>query len=111
MLTRSRQRGRGEKGKGERGKGMAKAALRQTITVQLPIMAVAQPASLSFASCPLPFPLFPLLTYSASLTNRAGFSCEVSAFISGVAVTRPVRRMNMVETIRVIVQANPPSMP
>ncbi len=67
---------------------------------------------LEFQTDPLPFPV-PLLlsSYSAFLTNRTGFSCEVSVFISAVALTRRVRRMNKVETIRVIVQATPPSMP
>ena len=60
---------------------------------------------------PYPFSLFPLFTYSAFIAICTGFSCEVSAFISGVAITSRVRRMNIVETIRVIVQANPPSMP
>lgn len=40
-----------------------------------------------------------------------GFSDEVNFLISAVAETRRIRQMKIVEMIRAIVQATPPSMP
>ncbi len=48
---------------------------------------------------------------TAGQRAAGGFSCEVSPFISSVALTRRVRQMKNVEIARVIVQASPPSIP
>ena len=39
------------------------------------------------------------------------FSFDVSSFISGVAETNFIRQMKIVEIVKAIVQASPPSMP
>jgi hypothetical protein len=40
-----------------------------------------------------------------------GFSFDVNSFISGVAETNLIRQMKIVEIVKAIVQASPPSMP
>ena len=93
VLTR---RTKGRREKRVKGKGNNRGGVQPGTPVL-----VVPPRSLTLA----------LLSYSAFLANGTGFSCEVSVFISGVASTSRVRKMNIVETISVIVQANPPSMP
>ena len=90
---------------GKRLKEMESATpQKMTVQVQSWRLVSRRPVVLLF---PLPFTLFPI----RFATNCTGLSCEVSVITFGVAVTSRVRRMNTVEMIKVIVQANPPSMP
>jgi hypothetical protein len=116
VLTRLDKGEEGKKGKRVKGKGKGNGekqrfAKRSQFNCQKWRSPSRRLCRSALSPYPFPFSPFTLFTYSAFITICTGFSCEVSAFISGVAVTSRVRRMNIVETIRVIVQANPPSMP
>ena len=113
MLTRLDKGEEGKKGKRVKGKGKGNGEKQRFAKrSQFNCQNGGRPAGVFVVRLfPLTLSPFTLFTYSAFITICTGFSCEVSVFISGVAVTSRVRRMNIVETIRVIVQANPPSMP